>query len=294
MLGIKWHRGCVRPYVSDSANPKRKRTFAWLAAVALAAAGASHAQPELKTIHPKGPVHQDEPFTVVCEVSWAGSPGQWAVLPAQVEPFDWGSAEVTQIKASVRDGINVLTQNVVIKPVKAGAHKSPEILIAYRNPEDLTPPETSAPATDPMGTRVDPTLRTTPFILHVKPDRTLAWVFGGLGALLLCLVLGWWSARKRRPPAGHLPFSPTLSAESALLEDARRHRLDGHPYEFYLSLMRTLSACPNEGDLSSRLKECAQAVGYQGVVPTEAQMNDHYAEVERALARRLRREARSA
>jgi len=280
--------------VTDDANDSRRRQrFAWLVAVALTVAAASHGQPSLTVTRPEGSAHPNEPYAVVCEVSWAGDAAAWAILPAQVEAVAWGAVEVAKAEASVRDGINSVTQLVIITPVRTGSYESPEILIPYRNPEDLTPPETSAPATNPTGLRVDPTLKADPFILHVKPDRTLAWVSGGLGALLLCLVLGGWLARKRRPPVGHPSFEPTSTpSEDSPLYEARRHRLDGRPYEFYLSLTRALSAYPGEAELSSRLKERAQAVGFQGVVPTEAQLTEDYADVERALARRPRQETR--
>lgn len=292
--------------MSDNANESgRCRRFAWLAAVAVAAAGASHAQPELKRISPDGAAHPGEPYAITLEVSWAGEPDRWAVLPAEVAEFSWGSAKVEKAEAYVREnGINVVSQTVHLTPARTGEFETPEILIGYRNPEDLTPPEAFAPATNPTGPGDDPTLRATlgpslradPFILHVKPDRTLAWVFGGLGALLLlCLMLVGRSARKRRPPAGHLFFSPSpASSEYTTLEEARRHRLDGRPYEYYLALTRAVSVCPGEDALTSRLRERTQAVGYQGVVPTEAQMSEDYSDVERALARHPQKEARSA
>ncbi|MDX9973832.1 MAG: hypothetical protein RBU21_12690 [FCB group bacterium] len=78
------------------------------------------------------------------------------------------------------------------------------------------------------------------------------------------------------------------------LEEARRQRLDGHPYEFYLQLNRALSAHPGETGVIKQIREHAQAVGYQGTVPTDAQMNADYEAVARVLARQPHEEARPA
>jgi hypothetical protein len=263
-------------------------------AVLVLGAGASPIKPELKVIRPKGAAHPQEPYLVTCVVSWSGSAGL-SVLPAKIGSIDWGAVKVEKAVASAQGGIFRVEQSVVITPAKAGDFKTPEILIPYRNPEDLTPSEASAPATNPIAPSVDPTLRADPFILHVRPDRTLAWVSGGLGALLLCFGLGWRFARKRRSPTGHLPLPSNVpTSEHAALHDARQFRLDGKPYEFYLSLNRAISVCPGETDLIKRIRERAQAVGYQGAVPTDAQMTTDYQEVERILARRPHEEARPA
>ena len=66
--------------------------------------------------------------------------------------------------------------------------------IPYAFPETQEPPETTAPATHPIGPDpLLPTLRAAPLTPRVKPDRTLAWVSGGLGNILLLLStgLGW-------------------------------------------------------------------------------------------------------
>jgi hypothetical protein len=254
--------------------------------VALLVTAVASAEPSLKVTRPEGPARLHEPYEVVLTVSWPGDPAEYVVLPAQVESLDWGRVNVERAESVVQSGINSVSQTVSIVAHESGAFEVPEILIAYRHPEDLTPPETAAaPATNPKGPGVDPTLRARPFILHVKPDRTLAWVFGGLGALLLCLMLGWWFARKRRPPAGHLS-SPASPGPEELLQEAARRRLDGQPYEYYLALTRALEVCPDESQLFNELSIRAQQAGYQGVRPSDEQMQADYDAVARALERR--------
>jgi hypothetical protein len=64
--------------------------------------------------------------------------------------------------------------------------------------------------------------------------------------------------------------------------------LDGHFYEYYLELARAVNALPAErkpAGLAETLQGRAQAVGYQGVRPTEDEMDGDFRDVERALTR---------
>lgn len=255
--------------------------------------GAEAVEPQLKLLRPAGPAHPNVPYRIVFEVSWNG-PATLSVLPAEIESIDWGTVNVEKTESSTRDGIFVVAQTVSLVPARAGDHKVPEILIPYRNPEDQNPSEAAAPATNPKARGIYPMLRADPFILPVRPDRTLAWLSAGLGVPLL-LGLGWWFARKRLSPAGPISFSQRApTAGETAFEEARRQRLDGRPYEFYLHLNRALSGVPGEAELIKQIRERAQAVGYQGVVPTDAQMNADYEAVERVLARQPHEEARPA
>jgi hypothetical protein len=72
------------------------------------------------------------------------------------------------------------------------------------------------------------------------------------------------------------------------LHAARRQRLDGKFYEFYLELGRAAAALPSEGrppGLAETLKARAQEVGYKGVRPTDDRMDGDVRDVERALTR---------
>lgn len=283
------HGSCSLRDVTQAGTERRHAAgLAALLGVASVAAWSAFAQPELKVIRSAEPVHPGEPYRVVYEVSWEGEPGAYAIGPAKVETIDWGVVTFGALESTVRAGINVVAQEVTIIPGRTGRFEFPEILIPYRNPEDLTPPEAYAPATNPTDPGVDPTLVAPPFILLAKPDRTLAWVFGGLGALLLCLMLGGWSARKRRRPAPHPSFSPPPVSED-LLQDARRSRLDGNAYAFYLALIRALELCPEEGRLAQSLKTRAQEVGFGGTPPSDDRMNADYDAVRRALDAQLRK-----
>lgn len=268
----------------------RQRGLVIVALLTSSCFGVTWAQPTLEVVGPQKAVHPGRPCFITLNVRWAGAPEAYRILPAKVAPVDWGQISVSEAVSTVKDGMNLVTQTITVIPSRAGTYEIADILIPYRTPEDLTPPEADAPATDHTMPSVDPTLNGAPILLHVRPDRTLAWLSGGLGVLLLCTLLGWWSVRKSRPSAGQpSPPIPVASPYHDLLLEARKHRLDGHSYDYYLALSRVASALPAETGLVRLLKDRAQDVGYRGIRPTEEQMNADYAAVERA-ARRLREE----
>jgi hypothetical protein len=273
-----------------------------LGALALAwvlVSGAAAAEPELTVIPQEGSVHPNRAYRIVCEVSWVGSPLDYAILPAEADPIDWGTAKVSHVRAYVRsdaDGArNIVSQTLEITPNKTGEFQTPEIRISYLTPEATSPaensaaPKAAAPGTVPPDSGASPSLRADPFSIVVQPDRTLIWVFGGLGASLLLTALGWRFARHSRKPQPTLSPKPAdLPAIQGGLHRARQLRLDGNFYEYYLELARTVNGLPTErkpAGLAEALEGRAQAVGYQGVRPTDDEMDGNFRDVERALTR---------
>ncbi|NIA15493.1 MAG: hypothetical protein GWP08_15625 [Nitrospiraceae bacterium] len=117
------------------------------------------------------------------------------------------------------------------------------------------------------------------------------WIFGGLGASLFLGGFGWWLARRKRRPEPAAPSSDesSLSAVQDSLHRARKHRLDGRFYEYYTALSEAaadLSAKGESCELTAGLRARAQDVGYRGHRPTDDEMDGHFRDVERALARR--------
>ncbi len=276
-------------YMMVASRSARQRGLGVISLVAASYLSAAWAQPTLELIGPQEAAHPGQPSRITVIVRWTGSPEAYRILPAKVAPVEWGQISVSEAVSTVKDGMNVVTQTITVIPARAGTFQIADILIPYRTPEDLTPPEADAPATDPTMPSVDPTLNGAPILLHVRPDRTLAWLSGGLGVLLLCILLGWWRVRKSRPSAGHPPLRHPADDSNDVLIEARKHRLDGHPYEYYLSLSRAASSWSAEARLVRLLRDRAQDVGYRGIRPTEEQMNADYDAVERVV-RRLREE----
>ena len=249
----------------------------------------AYAKPELKVIPQDQPAHPHQPYRIVCEVTWDGDPAQYAIQPAKPESIDWGTMAVTAMDATVRDGINVVSQTIEIVPKNVGEFQTPAITIAFLHPEDISPSETNASRTDPPERGASPTLASDPFTLRVQPDRTLAWVSGGLGVFSFSVALGWWlvARRRKRQPEGASPLPASdISASERALQNARQRRINGEYYEFYLELthaVQVLFPSQPEHDHAARLKARANDIGYRGVRPTEDELDGDVRDVERVL-----------
>lgn len=246
--------------------------------------------PELKVIPQKGPAHPHRAFRVVCEVSWAGSPSEFSILPAEADSIDWGAVGVPEVRAFVRDGVNVVSQTLEIVPEKSGEFQSPKIRVRYLIPEATPPAEKPAPGTVPPDSGASPSLGADPFAIVVRSSTSYVWISGGLGASLLLTALGWWSVRHaRRPQPPPSTAGTDLSDVQHAMHAARQHRLDGDFYGYYRELHRTAQAIPlPDDDHANRVATLAarmQEVGYRGVRPTDDQMDGDWRDIERALAR---------
>lgn len=252
----------------------------------------SVAEPELKVIPQKGSAHLSRPFRVVLEVTWQGSPSDYAILPAEVGAFDWGFAQLGRMESTVRNGLNLVSQTVEFVPNKTGEFKTPEIKVSYLDPEATPPAEKTAPETAPPDSSASPSLRADPFLILVRPARTWFWISGGLGASLLLICVGWWSARRlRRPrptPRMDSAQAVDVSAVREILHRAKQHRLDGDFYGCYREMARAAASLPREENgycLADRLSARAQEVGYRNIRPTDDEIDGAFREIERALTR---------
>lgn len=274
-----------------------KRFSALVPILALMVCGVASAEPELKVIAQEKPARPDKVYRIVYETSWEGGPSDYSILPAEVDAIDWGTVTLAGVNATVRDGVNVVSQTVEIIPNDPGEFDAPEVRIAYLNPEATAPTEKAASGTDPSVSSASPSLVADPFIIVVRPARFFAWLFGGLGAsLFLLVVLGWWAMRHRRSRQssqnGPAAASPRLREDDATVQEAlhkaRQRRLDGQFYEFYVELSRAADLVASGGDgrsVAASIKAHAEEVGYKGLRPTDDQMDGDFGDVERALAR---------
>lgn len=193
--------------------------------------------------------------------------------------------------ASVRDGLNVVSQTIEYIPNEAGDFSTAEIRVQVLVPEVTSPAESVAPETAPSESSGPPPLRSDPLIVCVRPPRTLFWIFGGLGAPLFLGGVAWCLSRRkgRGEPAAPSTDELSFSAVQDALHRARKHRLDGRFYEYYTALSEASDLLCVEGETSewtAGLSACAQDVGYRGGRPTDDEMDGHFRDVERALARR--------
>jgi len=92
--------------------------------------------------------------------------------------------------------------------------------------------------------------------------------------------------RQERGDAVDPSASPAEQVQQRLHE-ARRHRLDGDFYAYYLCLSRAAAICGRgaQDELGTKLKERARQVGYQGLRPSDDELDSVFRDVEKALRR---------
>ena len=281
--------------MQQSVSAKHAYAFGCLPALCwLVACHSAAGAPELNVQKAAGPAHPGKPYRIVCEISWVGAPTIYTILPARIDDIGWGRAEVATVESFLRDGANVTAQTVEIVPDAPGSYQTPAISISYLTPDIAAPPkapEASQPASTPPEL---PSLKVEPFALEVRGPNVLAWALGCLGSFGLlagCAALATWPARRRRKRKQIVPESPDsrvdFRAAQGALHEAKKCRLDGKPYEFYVALRNAAATLSHNGrgELSDTLAKRAQTVGYKGVRPTDDEMDTDYREVERMLRR---------
>jgi len=282
-------------------QPQASTVFAVSALALLAAAcGTVAAEPELTVVKPERSARPNRPYRVVYEVSWQGEAADYVVLPAQVaapaaqngdeaeEEADWATMSLAQAEGTVDGDTQRVSQVLEIVPHKTGEFTIPEIEIAYLDPEAIPLAENTAQLATLPGSSAPPSLRAKPFPLIVRPSAPPVWLFAGLGVLLVLGVAGWWLVHRmgRRRPAP-VESAGDLAGIQNVLHGARRQRLDGKYYEFYVELARAaemMDTKDREPGLLSALKERAQDAGFRGVRPTDDQMDGDWGDVERVFA----------
>jgi len=270
-----------------------KGFWALVTVLVLILCGWTSAEPELNVVVPDKPARPGNVYRIVYEASWEGSPSDYSILPAEVDAIDWGTATLANVNATVRDGVSIVRQTIEIIPNEPGEFDAPEVRIVYLNPEATAPTENAIPGTDPSDSSASPSLGADPFTVVVRPARFSTWLFGGLGAsLLLLIVLGWWVVRYRRgrrPAQEGTAKAVDVAAVQEALHKARQRRLDGQFYEFYVELSKAAAELVVNGiadqNVATQIKARADEVGYKGLRPTDDQMDGDIGDVERALAR---------
>jgi len=263
-----------------------KQLNRWLVATALMLSPLAGADPELKVIVPDQAARPNKPYTITYEATWGGDAKEYSILPAEVGQIDWGTVTVLPTQATVRNGQNVVTQKIEITPGKVGEFKAPDYKLLFLSSEATSPAESVTPGMAPPDSSASPSLGAEPFNIVVSPARAWLWISGGLGASLLLTALGWWSAHALRRPQPTLETpKPDFSQVQTDLHQARQYRLDGKFYEFYSELTRIAEGVSSDASLISTLQTRTTQVGYQGLRPTDDQIDCDFRDVERAVAR---------
>ena len=117
-------------------------------------------------------------------------------------------------------------------------------------------------------------------------------LWGGIAAIV-ALVIGigvgfWFYRRKKRVLPGQEEDVMTVARE--LLHHARRNRLDGDLYACYQSLLKSAEALQTVNieakNVADSIRARIPAVGFQGVRPTDDEMDGLFRDIERIIARR--------
>lgn len=252
----------------------------------------AHADPTLKVRPPQSPVTRGRPSTFECVVTWSGDPAGYVILPAELEPVDWGTATLVETRGVLVDGNPGVSQTIRIVPSATGEFQTPAVHIGYLSPEDIEPARSAEGSSASNAPRDYPRLRAAPFAITVRRNPVPAYVAGGAGALLAALLLGWWWVRRPEaipepapsPSAASGPTADDVSAAKLALHDAKKQRLDGDHYGFYTRLVRAAERLgPESAELLQRLQARADEVGYKNRRPDDDSMDADYGAVSRVI-----------
>jgi hypothetical protein len=257
--------------------------------VLIYASQASAATPALEVFLPEGKAVPKAPYAVQYVISWDGAPNEWAIIPPNVEPPDWGTATVTNVDSTHTGDRNTVTFEVVYTPEEPGSYPLPELAFFYDPPAALAEADTEAAvaADAPEGGAALIAPRQT---LEVSPPPPL-WLIPAIiaAAVLSLAVVGLllWRRhkQKRKPSRGPSPVDQMQDA----LHTARRRRLDGDLYAYYRELVRATEFVADDAEakqLLDKFKTRTQEVGYKGMRPSDDILDGDMRDVERVLARR--------
>jgi len=129
---------------------------------------------------------------------------------------------------------------------------------------------------------------TDTFTLVVKEPIDEIWVV--LAAAAVALALGFIAMRRYRQQQSATQSQGQTSYLERMQEKihgARRYRLDGDFYRYFLSLSEAVegSGANLDEQLAASLKERARQVGYQGLRPSDDELDSVMRDVEKAMRR---------
>jgi hypothetical protein len=259
--------------------------FAAILLATIATSNGAIAAPAI-TIHgPEAAVTQGKPVHLRCEIRWTGPAQSYAFLAPDLPPLAWASIQAAQWHGTLINGENVLTQRIELTPTEAGTFQVPAIHFSYIDANAVTsaPAEASA---GPQSEPILPELTTESVTIQVREPwspQVLAMIVA-----LLVVALGttgggyYWRLRAQAADGTDLEPTGAAGIEVAKLAEAKRFQIEGDTYEFYRTLAQ--AAAPRK-DLSARMEQWAEAVGFQGMKRSGEEMDHDYRQVEQALNR---------
>ena len=240
------------------------------------------AEPVLEFTAPTSTARPGEAYALDLRVTWTGDASDVVVLPPEIGNIDWGDVQLGTTTSGGAEGAWFVSHRIEVVPAEAGDFEMPEITVPY-SIDKMEALGGAAPGDVPH------ILQTDVFLVHVRPDRTGLYLAGGVLAIALigsALVLLRRRAARNAADARLSALTPKERVQ-ALLHDARRHRLDGNYYLYYVVLAQAaemLGELGGDPALAEKLSARSQEVGYQGSRPTDDEMDGALREFERALA----------
>lgn len=237
-------------------------------------------QPIVETPRNPSSVRVGQSADIEIIVRWEGAPDAFVVFPIECPQLDWGTAEVIRTAAEAEDSGTVVTQTLQVIAKDAGRFEIPPLRIEYAAKEQLDAANGAAPVRD--------VLEGEKIVLEAKaPGRVSTYILGAVAVFALGLTVAALAWLRRGRQAGGGPALSPMERVSEALHAARRYRLDGDFYAFYRMLGEAIAQMPADSgaaELKKKYEARSREVGYQGVRPTEDQLEGDLRDLERALA----------
>jgi hypothetical protein len=202
-----------------------------------------------------------------------------AVLAPELPDIAWGTASVTQTGAVTAGDTSTVELTVSVTATEPGNYEWPALRVPYVALEGEAAP---GPLNTTTVQRLD--AAAVPLRFAAPWRWSLIWSVAALalGAAAAAVAAPWWRGRVQASRASQADVG---EAASALLHEARRHRLDGDFYAYYKALTRA-AALTGAAKLAARLEERTQSAGYRGIRPIDDDMDGDLRAVEQTLAGR--------
>jgi peroxiredoxin len=215
------------------------------------------------------------PFDLDVRVSWAGTFDDYLLLPPEVHLPEGVAALNTSATTSSRDGAAVVTYHLRLVSAAPGSYALDPVELRY----------TPRGETQPVATRMaGPTVAVAPYtLLGLRPWTWLWSLAGVVGVGGAARAFGAW--RRRRGARARPVADDATSRATALLETARRQRLEGDLAGFVEGLIRL------ESELGADATDPAAArlleqIRYGGATPSDEELNQWLRRLERRLGER--------
>ena len=277
------------PVVEGATQVKRDCIWAALLLGVWAFAGTALAEPMLEVVPESRTPRPSVPYRVEYRVSWPVGDTEYAVLAPELGALDWAEVEHAAVRTSIRDGVTTWTHTLLLNAFEPGDFVVPELAIGYIELEAA--PDAPEPGEAPAEVDAIAYLNAGALSLQVRPDRRPVWA-ALLAAVVLASLAFVWRTRLQKTGLQSQTANGVASEWEILqagLHTARQHRLDGAYYEYFVGLREMVSLFTIDGEtkaLRDRLDAKAQETGFQGLRPTEDDLEGAFRDVERLLSRR--------